>query len=163
MANPNKPETIKGILISNREKLLRFLKLFLQERGARRCLRLFMLPILWPTLCACDEAVGAHSYAGPLYTGRWQAWAHHSSHGNTSRWIRAVLRCAEEDDETFAAEKADIMAEIEGLQQDPNFRLRPSASMAQGMATSLSFSALHTTGEGESGSKAFEESNTSLR
>ena len=55
------------------------------------------------------------------------------------------------------------MAEIEGLQQDPNFRLRPSASMAQGMATSLSFSALHTAGEGESGSKAFEESNTSLR
>ena len=37
MANPNKPETIKGILISNREKLLRFLKLFLQERGAQRC------------------------------------------------------------------------------------------------------------------------------
>jgi calcium binding protein 39 len=34
VANPKKPREIRGILIGNREKLLRFLKQFLVERGA---------------------------------------------------------------------------------------------------------------------------------
>lgn len=34
VANPRKPEDIKSILVSNRDKLLRFLKHFLDERGA---------------------------------------------------------------------------------------------------------------------------------
>lgn len=33
VANPRKPEDIKSILVSNRDKLLRFLKHFLDERG----------------------------------------------------------------------------------------------------------------------------------
>ena len=43
---------------------------------------------------------------------------------------RKVLLRAEDEDESFAAEKRDIMAEIEGLQhEDPQYRLTPSPSM----------------------------------
>jgi len=34
VANPRKPDDIKSILVSNRDKLLRFLSQFLEERGA---------------------------------------------------------------------------------------------------------------------------------
>lgn len=34
VANPRKPDDIKSILVSNRDKLLRFLTAFLEERGA---------------------------------------------------------------------------------------------------------------------------------
>jgi calcium binding protein 39 len=37
VANPKKPADIRAILISNREKLLRFLKQFLEDRGASLC------------------------------------------------------------------------------------------------------------------------------
>jgi hypothetical protein len=51
---------------------------------------------------------------------------------------------AEQEDESFAAEKRDIMSEIEGLaHDDPTYRLRPSPSMSRGMATSMSFSVLN--------------------
>jgi hypothetical protein len=46
------------------------------------------------------------------------------------------------DDETFAAEKKDIMQEIESLRADPAYQLRPSSSMGRHMSTSLSFSNL---------------------
>ena len=49
VANPRKPDVVTGILISNRDKLLRFLTLFLQERGARRlrgCLAL-LCGLIW--------------------------------------------------------------------------------------------------------------------
>jgi hypothetical protein len=46
VANPRKPDDIKSILISNREKLLRFLKQFLEEKGAFRCFHLLSLCVL---------------------------------------------------------------------------------------------------------------------
>jgi Mo25-like len=52
VANPTKPDTIKGILISNREKLLRFLTGFLQERGAALAVAV-ILRLAAPDMCLC--------------------------------------------------------------------------------------------------------------
>jgi hypothetical protein len=51
VANPQKPDVIKGILISNREKLLRFLTQFLSERGVRDCH--LLLTSVWQRSCSC--------------------------------------------------------------------------------------------------------------
>ena len=68
---------------------------------------------------------------------------------NACGTLTHAARRAEEDDETFAAEKRDIMSEIEGLSHhDPAYKLKPSASMQRGMSTSMSFSALPGAGGG---------------
>jgi hypothetical protein len=70
-----------------------------------------------------------------------------------------VARAAEEDDEAFAAEKKDIMTEIESMKlEDPNYRLRPSASMGREMTTSISFGNL--TGHADS-SRLLEDGTSS--
>ena len=61
--------------------------------------------------------------------------------------VTTAAAAAADDDETFAAEKADIMAEIESLQQEPGYHMRPSASMHRNLATSMSFSALPDGGD----------------
>ena len=74
VANPHKPELITGILVSNKEKLLRFLKNFLQERGARP-----------------STAQAGHCMALDGGADVWVHWSQHCAHSRTQRIQRYWL------------------------------------------------------------------------
>jgi hypothetical protein len=70
--------------------------------------------------------------------------------------------CAELDDETFAAEKKDIMQEIESLHADPAYHLRPSSSMGRHMSTSISFSNLGPPQDDSSSSRLLDNAESGV-